>query len=257
MTDDETTDVIAYAQGLWRSWKPDKADLESWGRLFAKMPNPGRVKQALQEHKDSTDWKEPKRAQLLEILRKQVGATAPAAKTVQDGHPGMYVQCVDLKSVPGNSPNADGEPRYKAARAGDGHLGEFKTLYWPTDKDMPPEHVILERMEAYRAEQESLYGGTWQLIRGFNEPVTEGEMIRRRHDLRKSIPLDERRRRRQAREQLDVEYKGTPQYDTPIAKPVRQAVKDFMAHAKPKHQAPPDCPGPIPPVPDDLGQEPF
>jgi hypothetical protein len=92
-------------------------------------------------------------------------------------------------------------------------------------------------MEAFRADHERMYGGTWQLIREFNGTVTEDQMVTRRHQLRGTVPFDER----QAGRQAEAEYRGTPTREHSRAVPVRQAVADFMAGVKPKQEGPPDA----------------
>lgn len=232
--------IIAYAKTLWLGWKPDQADADSWHRLLAKINNPDAAKIALRELKDNTDWNTPKRAQFLTLLPR---TTAPAQDqdAGRQGHPGMYIQCVDCKAAPSPSKNEKGEPMYKAFRAGPGHLGEFKTLWFSCDGKIPEYNRLLAIMETFRADNERLYGGTWQLVRSIQGLVTEAEqglvteaeMMARLHQLRDTVPLDEQRRRRAAGEQPEAEYRGTPTRENGRAVPVRQAVRDFMAGIDP------------------------
>jgi hypothetical protein len=157
-------EILTEMRALWPKWVPDDVDLESWGRLLERLNDPGAVRQALQTLRDTTDWHTPHRKEFIEIIGKRA-PRSNQSNASHTGHPGMYVQCVSHPSKPGM-------------------IGEFRTLYWPTDHDMPPEHIILERMETFRAEQQALYGGTWQLIRSFHEALDDGAMIRRRAALR-------------------------------------------------------------------------
>jgi hypothetical protein len=145
-----------------------------------------------------------------------------------------------------------------------GAIGEFRTLYWPTDHEMPPEHVIMARMEAFRAEQQALYGGDWQLVRSFSDPLDDGAMIRRRAELR---PTSTRRGPlwRLIQNSID-KLRGLPPQDYGVDEepaeeyrgtPRRQPARDFMAGKPKPTPPPPDRPGPELPVSPDLGEEPF
>jgi len=269
-------EILIWMKTMWTRWAPNDAEWDSWTRLLERLADPGAVRQALQTLRDTTDWTSPKRAQLLEILNKST-TRGNRSNARHAGHSGMYIQCVSCKSPPSTTPNVAGEPRYIARRANDGFLGEFRTLYWPTDHDMPPEHVILERMEEFRVLNQATYGGTWQLVRSLQGPLDDGAMIRRRAELR---PASTRRgplwrliqasidklqglppQEYAADEQPAEEYKGTPKRSGPEPdherKPIRQAITDFMAGKPQPHRPPPDCPGPELPVCPDLGEEPF
>lgn len=196
MTDDETQSVIDYAQSLWPGWSPDDPDLDAWRNLMGRIRSPDLTRKSLCELKAVTDWRTPKRAQLLDLLKRESGP--PTGATLHDGSCGMYVQCVS-------------HPQ------GGSHVGEFKTLYWRTDREMPGEVVILAAMESLRADQEAMYGGQWQLIRELvGDAVTETQMLQRRFDLRNPP--------------------GSPQ--DARQGPIYQAVGDYIAKQKVKIRGP-------------------
>jgi len=212
--------IIAYAKTLWLGWKPDQCDFDSWHRLLAKINSPDLARIAMRELKDNTDWNSPKRAQFLSLLPRTTAPAQEQHEASRKGNPGMYIQCVALDDK------------------GRGHLGDFKTLWWPRDDVVPEQHRLLAIMETFRADHERMYGGTWQLVRSMQGPVTEAEMMSRMHQLRGTIPFDDQ----QAGKQPDVEYRGTPTRENSRAVPVRQAVADFMASVAIKHEGPPNAP---------------
>ena len=217
MTLDEAKAVVEYARTLWPQWDPDDADLGAWADLMGRINSADVARKGLRELKTTTDWKGPKRSQVLELLKQQTGPMH--AETAHDGHPGMYVQCTQHSDKPGM-------------------IGHFLTLYWPTDKEMPPDAVVYTRMETFRAEQQTLYGGTWQLIRSFQDAVTDGDMIRRRAELRPAAkttgPLVETIAR--AAEQAE---KRAESAESAQPSGIRQAVGDFLANKPPATQPPP------------------
>jgi len=241
-------EILTEMRVLWHRWEPDDAEWDSWTRLLERLADPATARRALQTLRDTTDWLGPKRAQLLEIIGKSAPRGNQQSNAQHTGHPGMYVQCVSHETRPGA-------------------IGEFRTLYWPTDHEMPPEHVIMARMEAFRAEQQALYGGDWQLVRSFSDPLDDGAMIRRRAELRPTSTrrgplwrliqnsIDKLRglppQDYGVDEQPPEEYRGTPD------RPARQPARDFMAGKPKPTPPPPDRPGPELPVSPDLGDEPF
>jgi len=228
--------IIAFAQYLWPGWKPDSADLEAWTRLLSRVASPDAARTALRDLKDTSDWTSPKRAQFLALLPRTAGPSTQADPTAtRAGFCGIWIQCVAHEKKPSM-------------------IGLFKTLWWPCDDAIPEHNRLMTIMETFRADHERLYGGHWQIIREFNGTVSETQMCQRRAELRGTAPFDQR-----TKEPPPAEYRGTPRYLEPgdrEPKPVRQAVQDFMAGRRPRHQPPPDRPGPEPISPD-LGDEPF
>jgi len=235
MQHDECLAVFTFAQSLWPEWKPYPADVESWTRLLSHIASPDAARTALRAHKDATDWVSPKRSQFLAMLPRAAsqGSADPAASRA--GFCGIWIQCV-------------------AHEAKASMIGDFKTLWWSSNEAIPEHNRLMTIMETFRADHERLYGGHWQIIREFNGAVSETQMCQRRAELRGTVPFDQR-----TKEPPPAEYRGTPRYLEPgdrEPKPIRQALQDFMAGRRPRHQPPPDSPGPEPISPD-LGDEPF
>jgi len=124
MNENESDSVIAFAQKLWPTWRPEEPDLESWQRVLVKINRPESAKAALTRLKDTSDWKGPKRREFKQFIQEQQGGFNSTQQ--HDGSCGMYVQCVEHSDP--------------------AHLGEFRTLYWATDKDMPGETTAYPAM---------------------------------------------------------------------------------------------------------------
>ena len=214
MTESEVRDVLDHARRLWPAWKPDDADTDSWRRTLSRIHSPQLAMTALTHLKDTSDWNTPKRGQTLEILSRQVGGRS-GDNRLHTGHPGMYIQCVS-------------HPKPSM-------VGHFATLYWPTHEPMPDGYQLLTRMEQFRADNQALYGGDWQLVRSMHDPLDDHAMACRRAEIRHSEPWMVQdvagKWVRRPSQQRAEDYRGTP---------IRQTVADFMQTVKPKHEPPPE-----------------
>jgi hypothetical protein len=191
MTEQEIAETIDFARKMWPAWRPDEADRDAWRRLLSRINSHELARQALVSLKDSTDWNTPKRAQMIDILNRTGPRQEQQTRTGAVGHPGIYVQCVDHPARPGI-------------------IGHFVTMYWPGD--LPPMPAVMAAMEKFRAEQQALYGGTWQTIHSLGHALTDLDMMRRRAELRGQNTNPDPPARRSV-------------------EPIRQAIRDFLKTA--------------------------
>jgi len=171
MTEDETQAVLTYARNLWPQWKPDEADIDAWRRLLSRIHAPKIACEALQELNTTTDWRGPKRAQVLTLLGQMTGTKTTSG--IHEGQTGLYVQCVSHPTKPSV-------------------LGHWETLHYRTDRDLPDENTIRRHLEQHRQALETHHGGDWQIITAglYGEELTNQDMQQRKYELRDMVPVN-------------------------------------------------------------------
>ena len=161
----EAGEIIDFAQRTWPKWKPDRAELESWGRVLATVVSPDLARQALIQVKDTKDFNGPSRSCFLEALsQSRARGSENRQEPLHDGYCYWWVQATD-------GPN----------------VGMFQTYGYPETVPLPDDYVLAKQYEKLRKDCERIYGGQWQVIRGDgHERMTYGAMFRRMEELRET-----------------------------------------------------------------------